>query len=248
MDNFNQEQLVDYSESPAYILTAEPAETTPPTPPQDNDVIELGRAFDYEGYQVVRREFFAHVNEPALTFNNFKVYVNAACLNRFPHSDYVQAMVNAERKILAIKPCKEEDRDSFLWCTTGSGKRRAKQITGKIFFAMIFSLMNWNPDYRYKLLGKIIHANDETLIAFDLNSTEIYQRIFKEGEKPRVSRVPVFPDGWKGQFGLPYEEHRKSLQVDIFDGYAVYGIRDNTATTNSEATDIVTPGGTGYES
>ena len=29
-------------------------------------------AFSYEGYQVVRGEFFAHVYEPSFTFNNYK--------------------------------------------------------------------------------------------------------------------------------------------------------------------------------
>ena len=85
--------------------------------------------------------------------------------------------------------------------------------------------MDWNLDYRYKLLGKVIHANGEWLIAFDLTATEIYQRILKDGTKPRSSRTPVFPEGWQNQFGLPFKEHQKSMQIDIFEGYAVYGIR-----------------------
>lgn len=85
--------------------------------------------------------------------------------------------------------------------------------------------MDWNIDYRYKLLGKVIHANDEYLIAFDLNASEIYQRTAKDGGKPKTARTPVFPAGWKDQFGLPYHEHQKSLQINIFDGYAIYGIK-----------------------
>lgn len=33
------------------------------------DVIELSDDFDFDGYQVVRREFFAHTFEPSITFN-----------------------------------------------------------------------------------------------------------------------------------------------------------------------------------
>ena len=40
--------------------------------------------FNYDGYQVVRREFFAHINEPSVTFNNYKFYVNTACLKPLP--------------------------------------------------------------------------------------------------------------------------------------------------------------------
>lgn len=204
----------------------------------NGDVIDVGDEFDYEGYQVVRREFFAHTNEPSITFNNFKAYVNAACLSRFPSVDYVQVLVNSDSKILAIRPCREEKRDAFSWRVPGSPKRKPRQITCRLFFAKIFSLMDWNTDYRYKLLGKVIHANDEYLIAFDLSATEVYQRVFKDGESPKI-RTPVFPEGWQNQFGLPFIEHRNSMQVNIFEGYAVYSIKENSVTTTAD-----TEGGT----
>ena len=174
------------------------------------DVLELRDDFDFDGYQVVRREFFAHTFEPSITFNNYKVYVNAACLNKFPHADCVQLLINRESRILALRPCTEFERDAFAWCNTSGGKRKPRQVTGKFFFAKLFELMDWNIDYRYKLLGKVIHANDEYLIAFDLNASEIYQRIAKDGGKPKTARTPVFPAGWKDQFGLPYP-HRTVL-------------------------------------
>lgn len=37
-------------------------------------------AFSYDGYQVVRGEFFAHTYEPSFTFNSSKVSVNTAFL------------------------------------------------------------------------------------------------------------------------------------------------------------------------
>ncbi len=202
---------------------------------ENGDVIELHGEFDYEGYQVVRREFFAHMNEPSITFNNFKVSFNAACLRKFQAVDYVQALVNIKRKSLAFRLCHEEEQDAVSWCVPGSARRRPRQITCKLFFANLFSLMGWNPDYRYKLLGKIVHAKDEYLIAFDLSATEVYRRVLKEGEKPKMSRTPVFPTDWQGQFGLPFKEHRQSMRIDIFDGYAVYAIKDNNVAQSEEA-------------
>ena len=179
----------------AELEKAEPAVS--PANSSSDEVLEMAGDFNYDGYQVVRREFFAHINEPSVTFNNYKFYVNTACLNRFPQVDYVQVLVNQEGRILAIRPCRAEDRDACAWCTNGSGRRKPKQITCKIFFAKVFSLMGWNLDYRYKLLGRIIHAKDEWLIAFDLTATEVYQRVQKDGQKPKSSRPPVFPEGWR---------------------------------------------------
>lgn len=56
----------------AFTLREEADEPSTDVVPVDGDVIELGGEFDYEGYQVVRREFFAHTNEPSITFNNYK--------------------------------------------------------------------------------------------------------------------------------------------------------------------------------
>ena len=87
--------------------------------------------FSYEGYQVVRGEFFAHIYEPSFTFNNYKVSVNTACIKKLPEYDYVQILVNPDEKKLAVKPCKEDEKDSFRWCSATS-KRSPKQITCRI--------------------------------------------------------------------------------------------------------------------
>ena len=46
----------------------------------DEDIEEC-LDFSYDGFQVVRREFFAHIFEPSITFNNCKVGFNTACIN-----------------------------------------------------------------------------------------------------------------------------------------------------------------------
>lgn len=193
--------------------------------------------FSYDGYQVVRREFFAHVFEPSITFSNCKVWMNTACLTRMPDVNYVQILVNPEDKKLAVRPSREDEKDSFLWCTSKGIQRKPKQITCRLFFAKVIQLMDWNPDYRYKLLGKLIQSGNEYLFIFDLTAAEIYQRLQNDNEKPKTSRTPVFPAEWQNQFGLPVEEHRRLLQVNIFDGYTVFGLKEKTAENTPVSSD-----------
>lgn len=202
------------------------------TAEQPDDVIRLAHSFNYEGYQVVRQEFFAHVNEPAVTFNNYKFYGNAACLRRFPTTDFVQVLINRERKLLVLRPCREEERDAFPWRTQSS--KKPKQATCRLFFAKVFEWMGWDPAHRYRLLGKVVQAAGERLLVFDMTATEIYQRVGKDGEKPKTSRSPLFPAEWKNQFGLPYSEHQKSLRVNLLDGYAIYGLVESQAHSETE--------------
>ena len=238
MDEFNGQNAVNLPPQPGEAL---PEGEFIPSLGIDDELLRMDGALDLEQFQVVRREFFAHLQEPSVTFNNCKFYVNAACLRKFPTADFVQVLVNQETKILALRPCHEGDRDSFMWCSMSKGKRVPRQTTGKVFSAKMFSLMNWNPDYRYKMLGKVVYAKGEYLIVFDLTATEVYQKTFREGEKPKVSRTPVFPAEWQEQFGMPLKEHQQSLQINIFDGYAVFAIKDQTK-GDSEAQPQATPG------
>ena len=176
---------------------------------------------DYENFQVVPAEYFAHLFEPSITFNLNKIYLNTSCIKKLPSIEYVQILVNSEERKLAVRPCNEEEKDSFRWCSI---KRKPKHISCRVFFGKIMDLMQWDCSYRYKLLGKLIKSNGEYLFVFDLKTPEIYVRTITKGEKTRVSRQPVFPKEWQNQFGLPVLEHRKQLQVNIFKGYTVFGI------------------------
>lgn len=63
----------------------------PPQPQiqkDDNAIVVPSLSFD--GYQVVRQEFFAHMREPSLTFNSNRVYVNSYCLARLPQVVYTK--------------------------------------------------------------------------------------------------------------------------------------------------------------
>lgn len=192
-------------------------------------------AFSYDGYQVVRGEFFAHTYEPSFTFNSNKVSVNTACIKKLPDTDFVQILVNPDEKKLAVRPCMEDEKDSFRWCSASS-KRSPRQITCRIFFAKVISLMGWNPSYRYKLLGKLIRSDNELLFVFDLTTPEIFVRSENDAGNIKSSRTPSYPEEWQNQFGVPVEEHQSNLQINMFDGYAVFGISENT---NSDSLDTM---------
>ena len=134
---------------------------------------------------------------------------------------------------LAVRPCQEDEKDSFRWCSATS-KRSPRQITCRIFFAKVVSLMGWNSAYRYKLLGKLIKSDNELLFVFDLTTPEIFVRSEKEDGKIKTSRTPSYPEEWQNQFGVPVEEHQSSLQINMFDGYAVFGISENSSTSTPE--------------
>ena len=220
----------------------------------DQKAIELAKDFSYEGYQVVRRELFAHLREPAVVIRGDSVTFNTACIAGLEDAVYIQILVNQDNKRMVVRKCEENDKDALRWCVAKPDKRKSRKMTNKIFSAMMYEMMGWNLDCRYKILGHKITFEDETIYVFDLMETEIFldikgKRAKKDTESQsttesannieetvssntdnersaeeikRKNRIPFYPKEWKDSFGLPVEEHRKALEINMLDGYAEF--------------------------
>lgn len=220
----------------------------------DQKAIELAKGFSYEGYQVVRRELFAHLREPAVVIRRDSVTFNTACIAGLEDAVYIQILVNQDSRRMVVRKCEENDKDALRWCVAKPDKRKSRKMTNKIFSAMMYEMMGWNLDCRYKILGHKITFEDETIYVFDLMETEIFldikgKRAKKDTESQfttekansieetasnstdnersveeikRKNRIPFYPKEWKDSFGLPVEEHRKALEINMLDGYAEF--------------------------
>ena len=220
----------------------------------DQKAIELAEDFSYEGYQVVRRELFAHLREPAVVIRRDSVTFNTACIAGLEDAVYIQILVIQDSKRMVVRKCEENDKDALRWCVAKPDKRKSRKMTNRIFSAMMYEMMGWNLDCRYKILGHKITFEDETIYVFDLMETEIFldikgKRAKKDTESQttienannieetassdtdiqrsaeeikRKNRIPFYPKEWKDSFGLPVEEHRKALEVNMLDGYAEF--------------------------
>ena len=108
-------------------------------PAPGTEVIEDG-SFSYEGYEVVRGEFFSHIYEPSVSFKDCRVQFNTACLKKMPSVEFVQFLVNPITKKMVVLPCEEDTKDGYAWCTR-NGKRKPREIRCKLFFAKLFDMM-----------------------------------------------------------------------------------------------------------
>ena len=190
------------------------------------DIIE-DNSFSYDDFQVVRGEFFAHVFEPSITFVDSKVYVNTACIKKITETDYAQILISKEQKKLLVRPCNEDEKDSFRWCSATS-KRTPKQVTCRPLFAILCNEMGWDPDYRYRFVGKLIRSNGELLFLFDLTSPEIFLREVSDDGKIKNSRKPSYPEQWLSQFGIPAKEHASRTRLTVFEDYTVITLTDDS--------------------
>ena len=140
----------------------------------DQKALELAQDFSYDGYQVVRRELFAHLREPAVVIRRDSVTFNTACIAGLEDAVYIQILVNQDNKRMVVRKCEENDKDALRWCIEKPDKRKSRKMSNKLFSAMMYDMMGWNTDCRYKILGHKITHEDDTMYIFDLLETEIF--------------------------------------------------------------------------
>lgn len=197
---------------------------------------ELESAFSYDGYQVVRKELFAHLRDPAIVIRKDSITFNTACITGLENVVYVHVMFNNDLKRIVVRGCDENDKDALRWCVAKPDKRKSRKMSCKPFATLVYQEMGWDSECRYKMLGYRITFEGETLYVFDLLVPEIFhegQRRKKNAAdsqdnaaatKPVDSRKGFYPDDIVGTFGVPVEEHRKESEVQQMDGYVSMGI------------------------
>lgn len=212
----------------------------------DERAIEIEKTFSYDGYQIVRREMFAHLREPAVTIRSDSITFNTACIEGLEDAVYIHVMVSDDEKRLVIRKCEENDMDSVRWCIAKPDKRRSRTIKGR-FSEVIYGMMNWSKGCRYKILGHKITYQGVTLYVFELNQCEIFRERPKRTKKEREERAlsmtpeelaeadklerkqamtPFSPADVENTFGLPVEQHLNAPQIGTMNSYQ--GMREAT--------------------
>ena len=195
----------------------------------DQKAYELEKEFSYDGYQVVRKEFFAHLRDPAIVIRPDSISFNTACINGLPETVYINIMVNPDKRHMIVVKSGEDKKDSLRWCVVKEDIRKSRKITSPLFSGMIYSTMGWDSKYRYKVLGYRIHVEGEEIFIFDLNDREMFlegvkrvrSKELKEGEGTGIKLIEkktrakgYLPDEWKKSFGVPPDEHEEALNID----------------------------------
>lgn len=208
---------------------------------------ELEQSFSYDGYQIVRKELFAHLRDPAITIRKDSVTFNTACIEGLEDVVYIHMMFNRELKRIVVEGCDENDKDALRWCIAKPDKRKSRKMVGKPFSELVYREMGWDENCRYKILGYRIRFEGKTLYVFDLMVPEIFheRKSHKKNEQAsqEVAEMPnedaqnnnaaetevntrkgYYPDDVANTFGVPVEQHRADTEIQQMDGYISVGI------------------------
>jgi len=187
--------------------------------------------FSYDGYQIVRREMFARIREPAAVIRKDSITFNTACINGLEDVVYIEILVNAGNHSVAIRRCDKNNKDAQRWCIDRPDKRKSRKIGSTLFTQRLYELMKWSDKCRYKVKGERKELSGGTVYLFYLDDCEIIFEKKKKtqaevlSEPPGVSVPPdelaerqaaeqemdvkpFYPDDWGNSFGVPVDKDR----------------------------------------
>lgn len=180
---------------------------------------DLFSAFDFEGYQVVRGQFMTARSEcPTLAITNNRITFNVQCVRRFKDVGYIQLLLHPTERKLAIRPCKEGDVHCIRWRPDAERVIVQKTISCQHFGNALYQIMEWNPDYLYRIRGTWVARGSDQIIVFNLTNAVpaafVESTSDAEQRELRKKRVDLCPEEWNDSFGDEFYEY--SIQNSFY--------------------------------
>ena len=187
----------------------------------DNEQLEVTlkpHGVNMAGYTTIRGEFFPTLSAPAMTITRGKLRFNTACLNKFQDVEYVELLLNSVNHRIAIRPCEKDNPNAIHWGKLREERWCVNEVGCKGFAGILFGLMSWDDDTRYKFRGQFIERDHQKMLLFELDEPEMLKCVERavpvpsseeadraEQQEEIVVRetVRVLPPAWLDSFGDP---------------------------------------------
>jgi len=182
-------------------------------------------AFDLDGYQVVRGVFLStRTCGPAVTITHNRIIFNNGCLRKLDDVPFIQLLLHPTDRKVAIRPCDSGDVYSIRWRRDPERPVVSKALMCQHFSAALFQIMDWNPDYTYRIRGVWAERGNDRIIIFNLTEAvaivtcEVSQEESAAQEMERATRkkrITTYPDDWDMGFGLDFYDYSAQQQFRL---------------------------------
>lgn len=189
--------------------TAEPAK-------EEIEVTANSGDLDLRGFEVARSQLFEASRETlAVVFREGKFAFSQECIQRLDGCTHIELLLQPEKRILAVRPSTPEEKNSLRWSHRMADKSVPSGINRTPFLKVIFELMGWQPEYRYRVRGTVQSAEGGSTLFFSLEDTEMFlpehppdqpedQDAIRPFTERRTGEVLAVPNRFAASFGANY--------------------------------------------
>ena len=132
-----------------------------------------------EGFQVVSADMFSHAFDPVVRIDRKSIAFNSTCIGKMNGATVedgvihlkrrrnVELLFNPVERMLAVRPCDENHPNALRWATEDG---KSVTLGATAFCRILYSIMDWDADYSYRVPAIVRRKNGETVIFFDLDN------------------------------------------------------------------------------
>jgi DNA invertase Pin-like site-specific DNA recombinase len=136
------------------------------------------------GAKRVRRELFCRY--AAMTLSRQGLHFNTGCVSLMKDAAYVEVLLHPTERLFAVRKTTQQNRNAIPW---NGLLIHARELTH-----IIYQLMGWQKDWKYKVTANCFSKKSERVIIFDLTCCEFQFRKDKKLTK-------AIPSSWISEFG-----------------------------------------------
>jgi len=180
-----------------------------------------------EDCQIVDKYNLTDRKVSAVTVKGGQVRFNMNAIHLLCDCKYVQILVNREEKYMLVLPCEQNDIFAIDWCRIckKTGRVEPKDITSKYLSPKLYKLLDWSPEYAYKVQCFFQDFGDgKVLLFFDLTEYVTLvpsEQISADGKVIKRTK-PYYLSNWADSFGPPLHEIKEKVSHD-YSGYYIMG-------------------------
>ena len=226
-------------------------------PPSLPEVHADAGEFDLRGFEIARTQFFNTAGKLCLSVSSETVIFSTKCIQKMDDVTHIEMLIHPRAHLLAIRKAGKESRYSIKWAALNSkGKTVPRRFTGKPYLETLYSILGWDPEYRYRICGIRQKKEEESILLFNLRETEVFVpetellRSIPEEEADTSGIlspiIPVsknslvaYPETWANDFGKDVYAHAQSLSLHRKDGKG--GLSGNTVSYALEELHVTPP-------
>lgn len=147
------------------------------------------------GVKRVRRELFSDKDAAIATFSRCGIAFSSGCIPLLKETTYVEVLLHPNERLLALRKTTRRNKNAIPWDCRAIPTRELSHV--------LYELMGWQKDWKYKVTANYFTKADEQVIIFDLNCCEFRFRNGEHGDKP----TRAIPSEWLSEFGDGLPEH-----------------------------------------
>ena len=169
-----------------------------------------------EDYEVTSGCLITGNDEIAVSFYDGRITANRQAIEALRGDDYVQYLAARKNQTFLIRPKPKGTKDTFRW-VTGGKKRNPRKVKCVPLFYLVYRMMGWDFDCKYKAYGEVQTSEGSKVILIDLKKYEKYE---PDAESGKLKTQPLYANIFDTSLGTKatapdHDDNRIEVYRDV---------------------------------